>query len=796
MIKNYLTIAWRNIWKSKISSVINIIGLSTGMICFIIILLYVKNELSFDSYHKNANRIYRVVKDFVNDDGSVIADATTPPALAPALRGDLPEVETATRFAPSWGRKFLIQYNDKGFYETDLLRVDSNFFKVFDYPFVFGSKDNPFRGPLSIILTQSASIKYFGKEDPIGKTVRINVNNGQDFTVTGVLKDVPQNSHFTFDFLIPFVSRMDSVIDRDWNFYIFYTYALLKPNASAASFSEKLQPLFHKYQPESKSKYYLQLLTDIHLKSNLKWELGSNTDISYINILMAIAIFVIVIASINYVNLATAQSLKRAKEVGVRKVAGASRASLVTQFLTESVFLAFIALVIAILATYILIPFVNKLMNSNLSLHFSDQWRTCIQLAMITFIIGMIAGIYPALQLSSYQPVKVLKGKFITSWRGIYLRKGLVIFQFLISIVLIIGFFTVYKQIDFITQKNLGFDKDNVLMLPNVRGNGRPNTGISGSWLDDIRKMPSVKSVARADGILGGITSTNGVATLDQRNHIALNFMRVDHEFLPALAIELKEGRNFFTESTADSASIILNEKAVEQLGLHSPYLGKQIIWDDESGQKRPVKIVGVAKNFHFNSLHDPIKPFGFISEENNGSNFFIKLHSQHLSTDIASIEKTWKAHNPDKPFEFSFLDEQIGKLYKNDLRFKNFFSYLTILAVLIACLGLLGLSIFTTEARRKEIGIRKVLGATASSLFVLLSKEFLVLVVVAFIAAIPFAWWLMDSWLENFAYRVDIGWSLYLAAGCTAIFIALGTITFHAGRAVRANPVRSLRAE
>ena len=793
MLKNYFIIAWRNFYKGGTASLINIIGLTTGMICFIIISFYVKNELGFDSYHKDASRTYRVVKDFVNE-GASVPDATTPPALSYALRTELPEVKAVTRIFPAWGRKYLIQYKDKSFFETNLLRIDSSFFNVFDFQFVHGNGAATFKSPLSIVLTETSAKKYFGNTDPIGQTVRINVNNGQDYLVTGVLKDVPQNSHFSFDFLIPFVSRIDSVINTNWNWSSFYTYTVLKENANAVSFKNKLQPLFNKYQPQSKNRYYAQSLTDIHLKSNLKWELGINNDLSYINILLTIALFVIVIAGINYVNLVTAQSVKRAKEVGVRKVTGASKDSLVIQFLTESVCNAFVSFAIAIIAVYLLSPLINRLLDRSVPIFSTEQWFTWIELTALTLFIGIAAGLYPAFYLSAFRPVKVLKGKFIATGRGARLRKGLVIFQFVISIVLIIGFFTIYRQVDFITRTNLGFDKDNILLLPNVRANGMNNPNVRGSWLDEVKAMPPVINIARADGILGGETSTNGISVND--THITLNFIRVDHEFLPTLKIDLKEGRNFYNHPSADSASIILNEKAVQELGLKKPYLGQRIEWDDESGKPHPVTIVGIAKDFHFTTLHEAIKPFGFIAEENNGSTFFVKLRSKNLNKDISAIQKIWLKYNPDKPFEYTFQDEQLAKQYQSDMKFKSLFSCVTILAVLIACLGLLGLSIFTTEARRKEIGVRKVLGASTGSLFSLLSKDFLLLVVIAFIIAIPVAWLTMNTWLQSYAYRISMSWWLFIMAGLAAMLIALITISFQAIKAAVANPVKSLRTE
>lgn len=795
MFKSYFILAWRNLWKHRVSSLINIVGLSTGMACFIIILLYVNNEFSYDRYHPNADRIYRVVKDFVNDDGSRVPDATTPPALAYALHHDLPEVVSSTRLFPSWGRKYLIRYKDRAFYEeTGVMRIDSNFFDVFDFPFKYGNKRTAFKGPLSILLTETSCRKYFGQEDPMGKTLRININNGQDFVVTGVLKDIPANSHFTFDFLFPFVSRIDSTINRNWAWNSFYTYALLRSDADGRAFGGKLQPLFNKYQPENRNRYYAQRLTDIHLRSNLKWELGINGDLSYIRILMAIATFVIIIAGINYVNLITGRSASRAKEVGIRKVSGASRRLLMFQFLTESVCMAFLSLGVAVLTVQLLLPIVNQLMNRDLLL-FSSGYTFWIELVAITLTIGLMAGLYPALHLSSFHPVRVLKGKFIASWQGVYLRKGLVVFQFAVSIVLLISFLVIYRQLSWVMQKDLGFNTDNILLVPNVRATGLPATGAPGSWTDDLKRIPAVTGVARADGLLGGVTETNGVSVKGRQDHISLNFFRIDHAFLPTLGIALVEGRNFFG-SRSDSSGIILNEKAVEQLGLKKPYVGQTLEWDEESGHTHPVTVVGVVKDFHFTSLHEPIKPFGFLSEENNGSTFLVKLHSRDLPRDMAAVAQAWTRHNPDKPFDYTFQDEQITRLYQSDMRFRKLFSGVTILAVLIASLGLLGLSVFTAEARSKEIGIRKVLGAGTGSLFLLLSRDFLLLVLLAATIASPLAWWAMTSWLRNFAYRTNIPWWIFPLAGSLAVLVALVTISVQSLKAAVANPVKSLRAE
>ena len=793
MFRSYFTIAWRNFLQNKVAFLINIGGLSAGMTCFIVIFLYVNYELSFDRWRPHAEGIYRVVKDFVNDDGTRIPDATTSPALAPALRREVPEVKTATRFA-SGGRQYLVQYRDKSFYETSLLRIDSNFFDVFGISYLKGSKAASFRDPRSIVLTETMAKKYFGDADPIGQLLHMNLNGGRDYAVTGVVSDVPRNSHFTWDLLIPWESTRDSSINDNWNWSIFYTYVLLKDHANAASFQEKIQPVFNRHQPTSKDVYYAQALTDIHLQSKLKWELGVNNDIAYIRILIIVGVFVIVIAGINYVNLVTARSIRRAKEVGVRKVIGASRSLLVRQFLTESVCSALIAFFVSLIATQLLLPLVNRIIDRELSLPDANHWPLFGQLFAICAGVGLIAGLYPAVYLSGFRPARVLKGRFMASLESIYLRKGLVICQFVISITLMVSFFTIYRQVEFIQNKDLGFNKSNLLMVPNVRSTGRNVLVPPGSWVNEVRKIPAVSDVARAEGEPGGVVGSNGVSFRNQ--HLSLNFMRIDHAFLSTMQISLKEGRNFFAGFGRDSASVILNEKAVGELGVKPPYLGQQLVWDLEDGRSQLVTIVGVVKDFHFFSLHEAIRPFAFIAEENNGSNFFIKLRSQNLPKEIAAIEEAWTKFNPDKPFYYKFLDEQVSKLYQSDVRFQRLFFCVTLLAMFIACLGLLGLSIFTSEARDKEMGIRKVLGASAGSLFGLLCKDILWLLVIAFGVAIPIAWGVMHSWLQGYPYHIALSWWMFAGCGIVAIVLALGTTSFHAIKAALINPTRVLRSE
>ncbi len=789
MLNSYLKLVLRNFLKNRIFSLINVAGLALGISSFTMILLFVEKEFSYDKFHRNPENVYRIVKDFVNN-GARIPDATTPPGLTNALRDELPEIENITRFFPNGGRRNLLEYGDKRFYELNMLRVDTSFFHVFDFQFVKGSKEHPFQGVHSILLTETTARKYFGNENPLGKIIHTNINNNTDFLVSGILRDVPENSHFSFDILIPFESGRDA--NRDWNWYGFYTYARLKPNTDPKLFESNVQNIFKKYQPNSTNEFYIQPLTDIHLKSRLKLELGENGDITYVRILLVIGIFVLVIAAINYVNLVTVQSAKRAKEVGIRKVTGAFRHLLIRQFLLESILMVLIAAGLSIILTTLLLPLSKPLLGNDLSVFVAESHFIRTVLPACVLLVGLLAGLYPALYLSSFQPIKVLRGSFFSSVQGVSLRQGLVIFQFVISSMLIVGFLVIRQQIDYISNKNLGFDPENIVMVPNVVGMGNPE-----ALAADFKKIHSVRSVARASGgILGFRNATNGVASKNRNNHITLNFIRADYDFIPTLNIELLAGRNFSDQFPSDSNAIVINEEAVAQLGLQSPVVGQQLEWDDQIGKAHDVTIVGVAKDFHFTSFHDEIKPFGFILEVNNGSTFFLKVQSQNISETLEDIKRSWTKHNPDRPFDYSFQDEQMTKLHLSEERFKALFSGFTVLAIVIACLGLLGLVNALADSKTKEIGIRKILGSSVTGIIALLSKEFIKLVSIALIIAMPMAFFAANYWLEGFAYRISIGWEVFVLAGCATFIITVITISTKSVKTALSNPADSLRNE
>jgi putative ABC transport system permease protein len=794
MLKNYFQVALRNLLRNKSASLIKVISLSVGMICFAIISLFVYHELSYDRFHDHPEQVYRVVKDFVNDDGSRVPDATTPPALSPAIQKDLPEVAYTARVFPNWGRKYLISWKENQSYEEKVVRIDSSFFDIFSFQFVKGDKATAIsKWENFIVITESTAKRYFGDADPIGMPLKLDIGQeGTDFFVSGVLKDVPETSHFTFDFLIPIRSVRYAQLDTDWDWYNFYTYVRLKPYTDPALFQSKLQQLFKKSDPESLNEYYAQLLTDIHLKSNLKWELSTNGDYSYIRILATIAIFVVILAAINYINLVTAQSARRAKEVGIRKVSGAVKSTLINQFLMESVMLSTLATFISIAAVETLLPLFSNLFGSTLSFFEAQNTKVLWLVTGVGISTGLIAGLYPAFYLSSFQPVKVLKGSLSGFAGDAFLRKGLVTFQFVISTVLIIGTFVISSQIDFVRNKKLGFGKDNVMVIHNTA-----NLQNRDALLTEIRKATGVEQAGGADGTLGGQNWTTSVESVDGENELLLNFLSTDYDFLKVMRVEFLEGRNFSRETAADSSAIVLNETAVRQLGLKEPYSGQRISYgEDNNGVVQYGNVIGVIRDFHFTSFHEPIKPFGFFLIQNRINKFFITTDGSDLTQSIAEVQKIWTTLVPNRPFEFTFQDEQVAKLYASEVKFQTLFSNFTFVAIVIACLGLFGLSAYTAQQRTKEIGIRKTLGASVLGVTQLLSKEFLKLSLISVLISIPIAWYAMHQWLQNFAYHVELNAWMFVISAVVAVAIALATVSIQSIKAALANPVDSLRSE
>jgi len=804
MIKNYLRVTFRNLWRNRGFSFINIIGLAAGIVCSLLIFLFVQDELSYDAFHKDADNVYRIVKDFVNDDGSKIPDATTPAALAPAMQKEIPEVASITRIRPNWGNSYVIKYGNKKITEERLLGVDSSFFNVFTFPFVYGNAKTAFRDINSIVLTRSSAKKIFGNENPVGKVLEVDAFGSM--AVSAVLKDVPANSHFHFDYLVSFRKQPGNPeLDNNWQGYNDYTYVRSKPGTDIPNLVKKIQTINDRNVERSFSIFYVQPIKKIHLTSNLKWELEPNGDEQYVYIFIIIGVFIIVIAAINYMNLATAKASVRAKEIGVRKVAGALRRSLVEQFLIESVVTCFIASLLAVGLTQILLPLVNEITGKQLHL-FVDPILLLYLLAG-TILLGIIAGFFPALYLSSFTPIAVLKGFKLNEKGALNLRKVLVVVQFTISIVLIVGVLVISQQMHYIMSAKLGLDTDKVVTIGNV---GYLSPTDRNAFKNELERLPGVKAVAASNGLLPGKFSTTRVSLKGSKNEQQVNFISVSYNYLDVLNIGVKEGRGFSPQFQGDSltngtpggpleqtiGSVILNERAVKDLGIAPPAVGKQLLWDTDGDTSYFLNIVGIAKDFHFTSLRNEIKPFAFMVNPRARGTFIVKLSGQNISGALAQIESKWKQFQTERAFDYSFLDEAFAKLYQAENRFQKVFVSLVILGILIACLGLLGLATFAAQQRVKEIGIRKVLGASVANVVTLLSKDFLKLVFISFLIASPIAWYAVNQWLQNFAYRINIRWWVFPLAGTIAILVALLTISFQAIKAAVANPVKSLRTE
>ncbi|MCC6287606.1 MAG: ABC transporter permease [Chitinophagaceae bacterium] len=802
MFKNYFKIAWRNLWKHKSLSFINIFGLVTGMACSLLIFLFVADELSYDRFNKDADRIYRVVKDFVNSDGSHLPDATTPPALAPEMQKDIPGIAHVTRVFPGWGNNFLVTYKDKHIYTEKLFRADSSFFDVFTFPFMQGNAKTAFREVNSVVLTETIAQKYFGTENPMGKVLRIDGLG--DMMVSGVLKDVPDNAHFHFDFLVP-IRTFTNNIDDNWRGYEFYTYIKLQPGVAIADVDPKIQALYKRNMPNENNVYYTQALTNIHLDSDLKWEIEPNSQRLYVVVFVIVGLLIILIATINYINLVTARSSLRAKEIGIRKVAGAHSTSLMQQFLLESVITSLIAAAVALLITQLLLPFVNNITAKHLAL-FSAGNYVVLYFMSGAILTGILAGLFPAAYLSSFKPIIVLKGKKFSERSVFNLRKALVVVQFTISIAFIAGSLIIYQQTNYIRSARLGLNKDQVLIISNYNSLSDANKL---SFQNELSQIHEVQDAAGSSGIIGGINGTTRFNVKGSDKGAVVNLLFTGYDYLKVLGIHVKEGRNFSPAFPGDTlsfaskgtleqdySSIILNEKAVKELAIPSPVIGKQLLWRTNGDTSYYAKVVGVTEDFHFASFKNEIKPFGFVASPQRASNLTVKLSKQHISSTLLQIENKWKQFAPDRPFQYSFLDETFTQLYKAEANFQKVFIVLVILSIVISCLGLFGLAAFTAEQRTKEIGIRKVLGASVAGITTMLSKDFIKLVLIAFIIASPVAWWAMHKWLRGFAYRIEISWWIFLLAGLSAILIALITISFQAIKAAMANPVKSLRTE
>lgn len=810
MIKNYLKVALRNLWRNKTFSLINIIGLATGLACFMLIALYVADELSFDRYNEKADRIYRVNSD-IRFGGTDLKMAVCSDPMGATLKKDYPQVEEFVRFYNSNGSK-LVKKGNEFINEANVVHADSTLFNVFTLPAISGDTKSALNEPNTVVITESTAKKYFGTTDAVGKTIETNDNTRTLYKVTAVIKDIPGNSHFNFDFIF----SMDNV-DYGWGNFLshnFQTYVLLKPGTDPKAFNKNFTQVIDKYLlPQAKQymqissmeafektgnrlEYSLMPLTAIHLHSDRSVELGVNSNIQYVYIFSAVAIFILLIACVNFMNLSTARSANRAKEVGIRKVLGTERKALITQFLAESTFMAFMALILAVLLVWISVSYFNDM--SDKSLVFADLFRPgfLLFLLLLPFVVGGLAGSYPAFFLSSFQPVHVLKGKINKGFRKNNLRSGLVVFQFFTSIVLIIGTIVVFRQLNYIQNKKIGFNKDQVIV---INGTNALNSNTD-AFKNEIAKMSGVKSASFAGylPVSNSARSDNTFSTdavMTEKNGFNMQVWNIDYDYIPTLGMEMLKGRNFSQDYGSDSSGIIINETTAKLIGFDNP-VGKKLYTSDGNGANNIVyTIVGVVKNFNYQSLRQNVGPLCFRLGYNKWATAF-KVSATDVQGLVKNIESKWKTMAPGMPFSYEFLDESFDNMYRAEQRIGKLALSFAVLAILIACLGLFGLATYMAEQRTKEIGVRKVLGASVPDIVSMLSKDFVKLVLIAAIIAFPVAWLAMNKWLQEFAYRIDIGWWIFIIAGLSAILIALITVSFQAIKAAMANPVKALRSE
>ena len=812
MIKNYLKIAWRNLLKNKTFSLINIAGLASGLACFILIALYVADELSYDRFNEKADRIYRINSDIVFG-GNKLHMAVTADPMGAALKKDYPQVEQYVRIYASSGPK-LVKKGNTFINEQNVAHADSTLFDVFTLPAISGDTKTALNEPNTVVITESTAKKYFGTADAVGKTIETNDNNSTLYKVTAVIKDIPHNSHFNFDFIF----SMDNA-GYQWGQYTshnFHTFLLLKPGINYKTFEKNFPQFIDKYiMPEvrqfmniksmdemekagNKLQYSLMPLTDIHLHSDRFPELGVNGSIQYVYIFSAVALFVLLLACVNFMNLSTARSSSRAKEVGIRKVLGTEKKSLIRQFLTESTLMAAISMLLAIIIVWTTMSYFNDLSGKNLSITDLLKPGYFVLLLLLPLLVGLLAGSYPAFYLSSFKPIAVLKGKMNEGFKKNSLRNVLVVFQFGTSIMLIVGTIIVYRQLNFIQTKKLGFKKDQVLVINSTYALGENAT----AFKNEISKLAGVNSATFANFLpVANSSRTDNTysreAVMDIKNSLSAQNWVIDYDYIKTLGMEMVSGRNFSKEYGSDSNAIIINETAAKVLGYDNP-LGKKLYtnYQDQSGTKLiSYDIIGVVKNFHYESLKQTVGPLLFRLGNSTGATAF-KIRTANVQRLVKNIESKWKTMASGMPFSYQFLDESFDNMYREEQRTGKLGLTFAVIAILIACLGLFGLATYMAEQRIKEIGVRKVLGATAGNITTMLSKDFLKLVLIAAVFAFPIAWWAMNKWLQDFAFRVDIGWWVFALAGFIAILIALLTVSSQAIKAALANPVKSLRTE
>ncbi|HUZ57389.1 MAG TPA: ABC transporter permease [Hanamia sp.] len=807
MFKNYFKIALRNLWKNKAFSAINIIGLASGLAVCLLIVLYVKDELSYDKYNVNAERIYRLEGDiyFNNTEANM---AVSPNPLGPALVRDYPDIQQMVRL--DYQGDILVKKDNQNVQDHHAVFADSTFFKVFTVPMIEGDPNTALNEPNSIVIDETTAKKYFNTTNVVGKT--LFVDNKTNCKITGVIKDIPRQSHFHFSFIRP---KRDNPGNNSWLSNNEYTYILVRPgvsrqkvqsdvNATVNNYlGKELEDQLHFSLKDLKNNgshfiYHATPLTDIHLHSDKSYEIEANGNITYVYIFSAIAILILLIACVNFMNLSTARSANRAKEVGIRKVVGSLRSHLITQFLTESVLLSFFSLLLAIIIAALLLPFFNQLSGKEMHVGtLFSTWLFPVMIALV-FLVGIVAGSYPAFYLSSFQPIEVLKGKIAKGFKNSWLRSSLVVFQFIISIILIIGTIVIYNQLNYIRNRKIGYNRDQVLVVHNAYYLDKQIH----TFRNELLNIPGVTNATVSGDLPTGINFDNEGwfrdANMDASRTVILTNFYVDENYIPTLDMKMAEGRNFSKDFPSDSTGIVLNESAVKVLGFKDPL--KEFLYRPNFNNggihgATAYHVIGVVKDFNFSSMHQHVGPLIIQLGDNEGS-IAMRIDTKNIPSVIDKVQNEWKSMVPEQPFSYSFMDADFNNIYKAEQQTGKLFIAFALFAIFIGCLGLFGLVTYAAEQRIKEIGIRKVLGASVSGIVMMLSKDFAKLVLIASLIAFPVAWFAMNKWLQSFAYRIHIGWWVFIIAGAIAILIALITVSLQAVKAAIANPTESLRTE
>ncbi len=766
MIQHYLKYAFRFQRKHPGSTFFNLLSLTLGIGCFLFIFIYIQQEMTFDTFHEDHERIHRVVVDFVNE-GERIPDATTPPALSPTLAADIPEVEYATRIFPTWGGKWLMGVNeDKKFYEEQVFRVDREFLEIFDFSILAGSKESMLNNSSNIVLTTSAAKKYFGKEDPLGQTITAFNRGEKQYVVSGVIEDVPSYAHFTFDFLV-LLDIPSQDLNTTWGWYNFYTYVKLKPGTSHASFEEKLQPLYNAHNDPGdgyQNIIYSQKLSDIHLRSALKWELGVNNNMNNIKIFIAVGLCIFIVSVINYLNLTLGSTMRRMKEVGIRKSFGAYRINLINQFSIETFIMVSISLILGVVLSEILFHLLQEIFGRRISLLNMENLPTILTLSGVVVLFGVAAGIYPALYFSSLRVSGMFRKK---SSAFLNFKNILLIVQFSISAIMIVATLVVSRQLSFFQDSDKGFIAEQVLVIENARSLGDQKV-----FLNQIQQKSGVSNAALSDGVLGKI---NWTTIVGHPERFQMSYTSVDPSFLNVLGMEIVHGRNFDGSVSSDKEgwNLIVNESGLEGFGLTKDDVGESFVIASMEDSLVYGRIIGVVKDFHFTDFKSEIKPFAFFYRDNPVSNVMVKIDGSNVSSTLSYIERIWDEHAVGVPFESYFLDQSFAQLHAKEAKLSQTMVLLTALSLFISFIGMLSVVNLAIRDRLKEVAVRKILGASVLEIVNLISQRFMMLVLLSNVIGIPIAYFTMEEWLSSFKYRTELSAGIFIISVTSTVIIA-----------------------